>query len=292
MVLLSVGVVLTIALSVVARSVTDVSTSTKDEESLRAFSAAEAGVEQVLKQPVASLPVNQTPEVTQIGNSVTNYAASLTSFPENPREYLYPVELMSGDSATVWLAAHDTDNSLSCAGSNTCFTGSSIDVCWGKTGVATQSQPALVVSVLYEDPGAGGVLKYVYKTYDPNSSRSGQNKFDSSGITTNTTSGSCTISGTSLANKVNVNLQSDLSIPNGAISGKRLKSFTALLLYNGSSTQFGVTNLSSNLPDQGRRVDSTGVSGASSRKVQVYTLYPEMPSMFQSALYSPPGIVK
>jgi hypothetical protein len=26
--------------------------------------------------------------------------------------------------------------------------------------------------------------------------------------------------------------------------------------------------------------------------VQVYSLYPEVPSMFQAALYSPPGIVK
>src|SRR3982751_4984015 len=106
MVLLSVGVVLTVALSVVARSITDVSTTTKDEESLRAFSAAEAGVEQVLKNPIASLPVDQTPQVTQIGNTVTNYSASLTSFPEVPTQYLYPVELQSGDSATVWLSAH------------------------------------------------------------------------------------------------------------------------------------------------------------------------------------------
>ncbi len=292
MVLLSVGVVLTIALSVVARSITDVSTSTKDEESLRAFSAAEAGVEQILKQPTASLPTSQNPSSTQIGNSVTSYTAALSVFPINPRAYLYPVELLSGDSATIWLSSHDTDNSLACTGGKTCFTGTTLDVCWGKTGTNAQGQPAIVLSLLYEDPAGGGVLKYAYYTLDPNGSRASQNHFKSSGISTNTSSGACTINGTPLANKSSINLLTDLSIPNGAINGKRLKSLTGLILYNAAATTFGVNNLTADLPDQGRRIDSTGVSGTSSRKVQVYSLYPEVPSMFQSAIYSPPGIVK
>jgi Tfp pilus assembly protein PilX len=47
-VLLGMAVVLTLVLSIVSRSVTDVSITKRDEESLRAFSAAEAGVEQAL----------------------------------------------------------------------------------------------------------------------------------------------------------------------------------------------------------------------------------------------------
>jgi len=47
-VLLGMAVILTLVLSIVSRSVTDISLTKKDEESLRAFSAAEAGVEQLL----------------------------------------------------------------------------------------------------------------------------------------------------------------------------------------------------------------------------------------------------
>jgi Tfp pilus assembly protein PilX len=292
MVLLSVGVVLTIALSVVARSITDVSTSTKDEESLRAFSAAEAGVEETLNTPVQALPVTPSATPVAVGTGNSTYTANLVSFPVNPREYLYPVELSSGDSATVWLSSHASDNSLTCAGSSPCFTGGTMDVCWGKTGVNLTAQPAIVLSVLYEDPTSGNQLKYVYGAYDADPSQSNRNHFTQSGVTTNTNNGSCTIEGTALANRISIDLQADFGIPATAVSGKHLKSITALILYNGAPTLFGVTNLTSNLPDQGKRVDSTGVSGASSRKVEVYSLYPEVPSMFQSALYSPPGIVK
>lgn len=48
LVLLSMAVVLTIVLSILSRSVTDIAVTSRDEEALRAFSAAEAGVEQAL----------------------------------------------------------------------------------------------------------------------------------------------------------------------------------------------------------------------------------------------------
>ena len=48
LVLLSLAVVLTVVLSVFSRSITDVSISSKENDAMRAFSAAEAGVEQVL----------------------------------------------------------------------------------------------------------------------------------------------------------------------------------------------------------------------------------------------------
>jgi len=47
-VLLSLSVVLIVVMFVVSRSITDISLSTKEENSLRAFSAAEAGIERAL----------------------------------------------------------------------------------------------------------------------------------------------------------------------------------------------------------------------------------------------------
>lgn len=292
LVLLSIGVILTVALSVVSRSITDVSTTTKDEESLRAFSAAEAGVEQVLRTQIAALPQATTQPTTSIGNSQTNFTARLDSYPENPREFLYPTELASGDTATVWLAEHDSSNTLTCSGSATCFTGSSMNLCWGKPGSGgPNAQPAIVVSVLYQDPSAGNQLKYAYTAYDPSGSRRGSNSFSGSGITSNTANGICTVAGTRLANQVTLNFAS-LGIANNVISGRHLRAMTVMLLYNSATTVFGVNGLSSNLPVQGRKIESTGTSGESTRKVQVYALYPEVPTMFQAAIYSPPGITK
>ncbi len=292
LVLLSVGVVLTIALSLVSRSVGDVSNTTKDEESLRAFSAAEAGVEEILKTPIIiNGPTStNTPAPVEVGNPQTTYQTISNAFPENPRAYLYPSELASGDTATIWLAGHDNNGDLTCTGV-TCYTATSIDLCWGKVDASVPAQPALVVSVMYEDPTAGNALKFAYGAYDPSSSRGNTNKFQTNGITTNPSNGACTISGTRLANRVSVSFAA-LGIPNAIVNGRRLRAITGMVLYNGAPTVFGATNLPTDLPIQGRRIDSTGTSGDATRKVQVYSLYPEVPTMFQAAIFSPPGVVK
>ena len=303
LVLLSVGVIITIALSVVSRSVSDIGVSTKDEESLRAFSAAEAGVEEILKQPIASLPTDgnaASPVTVGAATTPTNYTALTASYPENRREFLYPTELLSGDTATVWLSEHDQDNpgTLTCSGGSNikCYQGDNVRMCWGKTGVDITQQPAVVVSVLYEDMPPGRALKYAYAAYDPNTSRQAQNKFTGGAFTslsTNTSYGTQTFGGTRFATCGTLQLGAGgLNLPSGVISGRRLKAMTVMFLYNTTPTVFGVTGLPSDLPIQGRRIDSTGVSGESSRKVQVYALYPEIPTMFQAAIFSPPGVVK
>ena len=99
-VLLGMAVVLTLVLSIVSRSVTDVSITTKDEESLRAFSAAEAGVEQLLIGGSGSgeFPNSSyTAQVYDIGNS---------------EYYFFPNQLKSGDVVTLWFVEHDDQGNL------------------------------------------------------------------------------------------------------------------------------------------------------------------------------------
>jgi hypothetical protein len=172
-------------------------------------------------------------------------------------------------------------------------------MCWGKTGVAAASQPAIVASVLYEDTSAGNPLKFAYATYDPSSSRRNNNSFNGdafNNISTNTSSGAATFGGMSFANCATLQFGlsggKGLNLPAAVISGEHLRAVTVMFLYNTAPTIFGVTQLPSPLPIQGRIIESTGAAGESSRKVQVYALYPEVPTMFQAALFSPPGVTK
>ena len=71
LVLLSLSVVLTLVLYVVSRSVTDVAVSSQQEESVRAFSAAEAGIEKTLVIGTG----NATP--APVGDS--SYVSSITA---------------------------------------------------------------------------------------------------------------------------------------------------------------------------------------------------------------------
>jgi Tfp pilus assembly protein PilX len=70
LVLLSLSVVLTLVLFILSRSITDVAVSSKEEESARAFSAAEAGIERSL--------VVGSGNSSDIGDA--HYVASVTSF--------------------------------------------------------------------------------------------------------------------------------------------------------------------------------------------------------------------
>lgn len=283
MVLLSIGVIITIALSVASRSISDISVTTQDEESLRAFSAAEAGVEDSLKQTTATLPSSGT--TSKAVSSTQTYNASFATFPENPTSYLYPAELSSGDVATIWLATHSPTNTLTCGGSDICYTANTLDLCWGKLEGTASTQPALAVAILYED---SGILKYAYTAFDPNTSRG--NHFQT-GVATDTSAGTCTVGsgGTRVANRVTLAINS--LVPQSSINNKLLKSIFIMTLYNTNPTILGV-NTTQALPVQGRRIDSSGVSGGSTRKVQVYSLFPEVPSIFHSAIFSPPGVTK
>ena len=64
-VLLTLSVVLTIVLSIVSRSITDISITSLEEDSQRAFNAAEAGVEQALLKggAIAETDIDPNPNI-------------------------------------------------------------------------------------------------------------------------------------------------------------------------------------------------------------------------------------
>src|SRR6185369_13919907 len=92
LVLLSLAVVLTLVLFILSRSITDVAVSSRQEESVRAFSAAEAGIEKSL--------VIGTGSTSVIGDA--NYSSSVLSYAEGTQDLVYPINLSSGDTSTTW----------------------------------------------------------------------------------------------------------------------------------------------------------------------------------------------
>lgn len=269
-VLLSLSVVLIIVLFIMSRSVTDLSLSVKEEDSLRAFSAAEAGVERALV----------------IGNSSgtidsANFSANVTAFAEGATEVVFPLSLKSGDNATFWFSR---------PGEVTKFTGSQVKYCWGDTGTNAggADTPALEVTIYYTTtPNDLTTLQIARATLDPNSSRRASNNF---GVGQNS---ACTVGSESFAFQGTLNLAS-LGISGYATAGV-LQYSTARILYSTTVTHkigIDVTGTSSTLPSQGEKIVSDGSFASSNRKVEVYQLHPEVPPVFANAIFSTSGIVK
>src|SRR3990167_6562612 len=139
LVLLGMAVVLTIVLSILSRSVTDVAVTAREEQALRAFSAAEAGVERAL---IVGADIGST----QIGDAT--FTADVSRSAEAGQEFTNPNPVLSGESLYFWFVAHDDDGGLICDGSHPCFTGSIYKICWGKQGTAPgdATTPAIEIS--------------------------------------------------------------------------------------------------------------------------------------------------
>lgn len=281
-VLLSMAVVLTIVLSILSRSITDVTLTTREEEALRAFSAAEAGVEQAL---IAGAPEGE------FGGA--QFSADVSSIAQGSQTFVYPIDLPAGDIATVWFVSHDADGNLVCSGDLPCFTGNTMKVCWGKPDGASDQDttPAIEASLYYATtPGDYTTVRIARAVADPNSARRSTNSFGSADL-------GCGVEGENYAFATTISF-ADLGIPlsGGSSVENELQMVRIRMIYNSDQSQpvgfdFNFAG-NSPLPSQGRRVDSTGTSGDSTRRVEVYRLFSDLPPNFDSALFSPSGLAK
>ena len=275
LVLLSLSVVLTLILYVLSRSIVDVTVSSGQEQSVRAFSAAEAGVERALVTGAGSSDV-------QIGDA--KYTSTVSGFAQGYTEYAYPILLSSGDWATVWFMAHDATGKLSYDASHQ-FTGNSMNVYWGIPGTPENSPttPAVEVSVFYGNPADFSTVKIARWTFDPNSGRALPNSFSNAvGI------GNWSIAGETYAFRGVISLAGLPTPPaNSRLIFSRIK-----LFYNTSIAQkVGVSVAGGILPSQGQDISSTGVAGGSNRKINVFNGWAEFP-FGSDVLYSPLGLTK
>lgn len=289
LVLLSLAVVLTLVLFILSRSITDIAISSRQEESVRAFSAAEAGIEKSL---VIGTGTNQE-------FSDANYTSTVSDYAESTSDYVYPINMASGDTFTTWFSAHDTDGNLLCDATHPCFYSTSpgssnfVKVCWGKPGSSSTNTttPAIELSVFYEStPGNAATTMIGRSVLDPYPARTSENLFDAADVAT------CTISGVSYAFQKNLTYN-DFALPTSAFQSQGgLQFMRTRMFYNSDTSQpIGVSvNFAGNstLPSQGQSIVSTGVSGESNRRLEVFQGWPEVPSVFDYSVYSSVGLTK
>lgn len=284
-VLLVMSVVLTVALSVVSRSITDITVSQKEEEALRAFSAAEAGVEK-------ALIVGQGSAGT-LEPSGASFSAAVVALAAGAAEFALPLPVNSAEAISVWFVAHDANGNLVCNASGLgCFAGRRVKVCWGDPA-ASGIKPALQLSVIYTQTSDFSTARVARGGYDPEASRRGGGQGNQ---LEGPDGGSCTVDGKSFAYQKTVDM-ADLGISLRPSSSSLVGPLQARLklLYNtdqahpvGISVNFA-ENGGSTLPSQGSRVDSVGRSGEASRRIIVNRIHPDLPPLFDFGVFAGSG---
>jgi hypothetical protein len=252
-VMLVLGVAMTVGLSVVSRSITEVNISSTAEDSTRALEAAEAGIEKSLAgvgtfaSGTVDHPTTNTFSENNAVVSVANISLGTASF------YKLPYELESGDVATVDLGSSTVN---------------SVRVCWGTD---EGLNPVAEVMIYSTNGGSVEMRKWMIGP----------------GFTTlgsNDTSKPC--QGTSDPQIYNYRYSIDTSAIPGTLTMMRVR------ILGNKAHPFAFHLPSGNMPDQGKDTFSTGTAGGTSKKVKVTQLKPDIPFMFDSALFSGTSLVK
>jgi Tfp pilus assembly protein PilX len=267
---------LTIGLAITQRSLTDISTSNKGEESSRAFSAAEAGIEQALQTGLApNADLN-------LGNSASanvTFSNALPSCGDTTVALEYP-PIGRETVAQLWL----TSQSSSCPGN---YGGTSLRVYFGNSSVGADSAetPALEVNVITQVAGVYTSNKYFYDpvpAVNRASIRGADNGFTDPGCSVaNRPSVKTTRSDTNQTFRCTATVP-----PSGSLTG--LVMVRARILYSSTpqSVAFGPVGAGVSIPSQAKIITSTGSSGQVQRKVQVFQLPKVVPQIFDYAVFS------
>jgi hypothetical protein len=250
--------VLTVGLSLATRTVTHLRVTQEEENSERAFSAAEAGIEQSL---VTNLKAS--------GNFTngTSYKTSVIKLAGT--EFLFNNGSSLFKDSTVDILLSDYPNfSTSWSGNITLNWGSQSDACANSEFDNTAAALEIIAIT-------GTKLNPVSTHYavDPCSSRASANHFEY------VNSGGGTVGGKAFAYKKTITVSSGLLV-------------RVIPLY--APTKLGVNgcnNIGANclsLPDQGSVVQSVGISDNTQRKIVSFVGYPALPAeLFPFVLYSP-----
>jgi len=244
-------VALTVGLSIASKTITNLRTSTEEANSQKALSAAEAGIEQALK-------TNQIASGTFTDNQ-TSYQTSVTqvlgtSFLMNGGN---PV--LSDNGADLWLSAYSNDSAQ--LYTTNLYTGT-LTIKWGSSSDPCTNS-ALEIVIISGSKLAPSSSRFAF---DPCASRAGSNHFTQVGLTKSSVSGK------------DFFYQAQVAVSSGLLGRVIPLYFNTPIAVVGSQA----------LPPQGTTITSTGISGTTSRKVNVFQGYPEIPSeYFPYNLFSP-----
>lgn len=292
--LLVVTVALGLGISVLQRSLVDVSTSSKIENSQRALSAAEAGLERILRGGSGTsidFPENMASANINFGDLTPCMPGSLGCAQVSGRQLAleYP-PLSKEEVAHVWFA----DYNSTAIPPTPVYQKDSVDIFWGQANSAEKT--ALEATAVYYGECSSppdNRSEYCSRKYffDPDPTRAAQ---------TNFTPVSCSLS----------LIMTTLSPPSVITPDRTFSCKTTIsslpanlmlirvrLLYNLSNQPLAVQAVGIAgsdcppqagcfLPPQAKIYTSTGTSGQTERKIQVFTLYKVVPFYFDYAIFS------
>lgn len=246
-------VILTIGLSLATRSLVNTRSSTEENNSQEAFTAAEAGIEQLLQSQ------SGTPISGGFGN--VTYSAQVVNGSQSEFLLNGGNQVLRGEGVDLWLSTYPTYTGQ-WTGQFTLYWGSNSDDC----SVAVQDVAAIEVVLLSgADKNNPSAQHYVF---DPCPVRRNANNFDGTvGTTTRQ------IEGRTFA------WMGTVSVTNPG--------FIARIIPLYANTFMGVVG-SPALPSQGKTVESTGQASGTARKISVFQSYPRLPiEIFPYVIFSP-----
>lgn len=251
-------VVLTVGLSIVTRSITSLRTTQEDASSQKAFSAAEAGVEQLINSGSTSesdssfgADASYSVNTATVGGSSTNFLVNNYA------------QVNQDDGADVWLSTYPS-YSDPLTTPVTVFWGRSPEVCSANPDLNTMA--AIEIAVISGSLTAPAMQRYAF---DPCALRAQDN-----GLSTDIQAGQTVLSKT-FAHRVTINVA----------TGRLMR---VIPLYAPTVMAVSTGGGGPNLPAQGTLIQSTGVSGEVQRKIQVFKGFPKVPNeFFPMGIFSP-----
>lgn len=260
--LLVLTIAVTVGLSLVARSTTNVAVTRDMEESTRAFSAAEAGVEESLKSGLSGSAVMDA----SFGVSYTTTIASVSGAANAP--FTFPRKTPRGETETLWLVNHKEGGVVD--DSTPLYTSPSIIICWDGT-----PKPALIATLLYKRSSDGAYV--VGKAaLDADSVRAGTNKFTA---LASPVPACGTLSMPYVSSVTFASMSPGINPATDVLIALRIRP-----VY--SDAQIAVVP-SQNLPYQVNHIQSVGQTQSGvNRKIEVFQQYRSPSSIFDAAVYS------
>lgn len=257
-------VALTVGLAVATRSITNLRTTQEEAASQRAFSAAEAGVEQALK----SASMGAILADVDLGNNSSIKQVTIDELSESASQFTISGGnvIAKDDGADIWLVSHNADGSVNYSSP---LTVNPLVILWGEItdDCNAPSKPAALEIIVIS--GSLASPKSTRYAYDPCTSRLSSNKFTQGVV------GSYVVGGKTFKYKTD----SNINITNGLL-------VRVIPVY--ANTVIGVDSGGVTLPSQGKKISSTGTSGDTIRKITFFQGYPKLPAeFFQYVLLSP-----
>lgn len=285
-ILLVLVVGVSIVLSLSARSITDIRTTTSTEQSNRAYFAAEAGIERALQQiKDNAVTGNIVGSGGNLGNNAS-YTGTIASTGGSAQAFYFSG--LKDTTTQVNLRTTVTDDT-------TGLNGGRLNVYWHTTASPqTSDTAALEVTLLRKNSATGSYSLDKYACDPFVATRS--NGFSCGGAASSsfTISGNCatpTLSGISNNSSI-TNFCNKVGITINASANEKTLLARIRPIYAGDGIAVEYANSAGTapalaLPQQGYTITSTGVgTDGSNRKLVVFRSFPSLPTVFDFVLYN------